>query len=923
MKAWKRALLCVLAGLLLVVPGSGAVFAEETEEMSAEEASPSGGGGAKLTAEEEKEPLTASAKEITDYFRNIGEADGYTVWLRPEDYEDAIEEKTARQYADADKAKDAAKTLKEHLKYAALSLIDTKTNQPVAELEEIGKTDKEVICFSRAGRFLVFLNKEKNQVLRIRYRVSTLDNEYLFLTEDRQTLELYSTDYKSIRAVLQPKGEEFYSADCQYRAFLNAERDAAYACVKLAAENEALRLWYDEDTAILALENKENGYIWWSSPLNANRDTKATKLLADELQSSVVISAADRNGGIQSTLRSRTSAELSVAKVQNGVKVTYRFGSSGITVPVTYSLEEEYLCVTTDTADIVEAKSDEGKIAAQLTLLGGFGAGRPEETGYFVIPDGCGALVRFNNGKTKTKSYSAKVYGRDITTVTSTKPAVTEEIYLPVYGIVKEENALAVMIEDGDGNASLNCSISGQSLSSYNLCSFSFQLRGSDTYVMAGNNGASLTVFEDGAIKNGIIRLRYYPIAAKDADYADIAEVYRKYLLNDGGVQKKTEDQTTSLYLDLYGGCMKAHSVLGLPVSMKTSVTGYAQAKEIVGELIGYGVDSMAVVYHNWTDEGISRKVDDGTAPSGTLGGSKDFDALTAYLEEQGFAFYPAVNNKVFRSGNGYHSFTDTAIRISNAYSRQMQYTLSYGVQDATQKPLSLLSPCTFTELYSRLAQRYADQGLTGVSPGEMTTALWGDYGKQSMGRDDTLDALQESCRSLKDAELSLLADGCAAYALPYADRITDAPLQSSGFDVFDEDVPFYQLVLHGVIPCSGTAINSSSDSTNALLTSIAMGCDPSYDMIYAMASDLKDTVLDRYFYAHYAYWTKAAAGGYVLARDVLSCVSGEVMKNYVRDGDISVTTYANGTEIIVDYKKQEITVDGTTFRLEDYEKGV
>lgn len=917
MKAIKRVLACAAAGLLLV-QGSGTALAEEIEESIAEEAAPSGGGGARLTAEETEETLTASAREISAYFRNIGEADGYAVWLRPEDYKDRIEAQTARQFSDPDKARDEARAVKEHLQSAELALIDTKTNQPAAELEKIAETDAEAIFFSRAGRFLVFLNKEKSKVLRIRYRVSTLDSEYLFLTKDQETLELYSTDYKSIRAVLKPEGEEFRSADGQYRAFLNAQRNEAYAVVKLAAENENLRLWYDADTAIFALENRKNGYLWWSSPLNANRDTKATRLLADELRSSVVMTCADRNGGTQSTLRSLTAAELSLTEVQGGIRVTYRFGSSGITVPVTYTLEDNYLSVSTDTADILEAKADEGKIAAQLTMLGSFGAGAPEEEGYFVLPDGCGALVRFHNGKTKAKSYSAKVYGRDLTAVTSTKPAVTEEIYLPVYGIVKEDNALAVVITDGDGNATLNCSVSGQSLSSYDLCSFTFQLRGSDTYVMAGNNGAALTVFEDGEIKNGTICLRYYPIAGQDAGYADIAEVYRNYLLEEGGVEQK-EAQSPALSLDLYGGCMQPRSVLGIPVSMKTAVTDYAQAKTIVSELAEQGVDNMAVIYHNWTNDSMSGKVDDAASPSGTLGGSGEFGALTDYLEAQGFAFYPAVNNVTFRSGNGYHTFTDTAIRMSGAYSKQIQYTLSYGVQDSTKKPLSLLSPAAFTELYSRLAQRYADKGLTGISPGAMTCALWGDYGKQSMGRDDTLDAVQESLQAMKGAELSVLAEGCAAYALPYAERISDAPLRSSGFDVFDEDVPFYQLVLHGVLPCSGTAVNSSPDSAEALLTTIAMGCEPSYDMIYAQASDLKDTVLDGLYYAHYGYWTRAAAGGYALARDVLSGVSGAFMTGYVRDGDISVTTYANGTEIVVDYEKQEITVDGMTFALADY----
>lgn len=45
-----------------------------------------------------------------------------------------------------------------------------------------------------------------------------------------------------------------------------------------------------------------------------------------------------------------------------------------------------------------------------------------------------------------------------------------------------------------------------------------------------------------------------------------------------------------------------------------------------------------------------------------------------------------------------------------------------------------------------------------------------------------------------------ILADSANAYALPYVSHITNVPLSSSHFDVFDEDIPFYQLVMHGVI---------------------------------------------------------------------------------------------------------------------------
>ncbi len=851
------------------------------------------------------------------------------MYLRPKEYKDAIEEKIKSGVSDEDEAKELIKATEKHLKKVELALIDTEKNKMAAELEQIGKSKTELIYFSEAGNFIVFLDKDTNKVNRIRYRVSTLDSEYLFLTKDQETLEYYSTDYEEIRAELKrvkenaANGEWLYrSDDGQYTALLGESGEQVKYCVKYACENDKLRMYYDEDTAMIGLENKENGYIWWSSPIGCNRDTRATKLLVTEMESSAVLTYGDSKTRGITNLRSRNAAELKIKEESNGITVTYDFDKCGVTLPVQYTLEDDYMAATVQTADIKETKTEQGVVSTQLTLLGSFGAAGSGDEGYFVIPDGCGSLIRFNNGKETSKSYSAKVYGRDITMVPTTKPPVTEEIYMPVYGIVREDgNAMTVIVDKGDSNVSINASVSGQSLSSYNICSFNFTLRGSDTFYMSGDYG-NLTVFENGAIKEPELSVRYYPTAKDDVSYMDIADTYRNYLLQDAGVTAKAQADSTQLYLDLYGGTMKSRSVLGIPVTMKTSMTSFSQAKEIVEGLTDSGVDDMVVVYNNWTNEGISGKVDNKAKPAGVLGGNSGFKKLTSYLDEQGYAFYPSVNNKVFKNGNGYYSFFDTTIRISNSYSRQMSYNLSYGVQDTSKKTLSLLSPAAFTKLYGKLAGSYAKKGLTGVSLGEMTSTVWGDYGKQNMGRGDTVNALQESYQSIGDKGLSMLSDSCAAYAFAYTDKISDAPLQSSGFDVFDEDIPFYQIVLHGVIPYAGTAINASADSDRAFLTCIATGSNPAYDMIYAEASDLKDTDLDSYFYSHYAFWSDTAAAEYKLAKEVLSGVSDQIITDYVRDGDKSVTTYANGTAIEVDYANKTITTGGKTYALADLGKG-
>ncbi len=902
----KRVLACLLTGLMLV-PVIGLTASSEDEDSSTTEASDSTDSTEEtVDLEEEEEEFDVTLEEVTKYMTLIGEEDGYAVYVRSEDYKNEIE--------DEDVVKD--------LKDAEIVLVDSAKNQIVAACEKVGKTDDSIVYFSDAGRYLVYLSSDNSRIEKIRYRVSTLDSEYLFLTYDKQTLELYDEDYESVRVTLMLKDTDedyanYYSEDGEYWGILSADQTQALACVKQVAENDTLVMYMDEDNAILALEYKESSYIWWSSPLGANRDTRATTTLAAELLSSVVLTYGNTSTRGTTNLRSANAATLNVKEITDGVEVTYKFSKADISVPVTYTLKDDYLEVSVD-CSAIEEDVDSGLVATQITIMGSFGAGGPDEEGYFVIPDGCGAIINFNNGKDNTKSYSQKVYGKDITTVSTTKSAVTEEVYLPCYGIVKDGNAMTVIIEDGDGNATLNASVSGQSLSSYNICNYTFQLRGSDSYYMSGDSG-SLTVFEDD-IKTEKITLRYYPTAGDDVSYVDVAQTYQNYLLEDAGVTIKAEANTSELYVDLYGGVLKSQSILGIPITLKTSMTSYSEAKEIVSSLVDLGVDDMVVIYHNWTNAGISGKVDYKAKASSVLGGTSDFNSLTSYLDSQDIAFYPSVNNVTFKSGNGYYTFTDTTIRISGSYSRQMTYSLAYGVQDTSVKTKSLLTPSVFTEIYSKLASSYSSKGLTGVSLGDMTSTLYGDYGKQSMGRDDTLAALQESYQTMVDSGLSILGDSCAAYAFAYVDRISEVPLESSGFDVFDADIPFYQIVMHGIIPYSSTAINASADHTDTVLSAIAMGCDLAYDLIYADASDLKDTDFDVYFYAHYEYSLENAASEYALTKEILASVSDQTIVGYTKEDNVSITTYSDGTEIIVDFDADTITVGSKVYSLADEE---
>lgn len=736
-------------------------------------------------------------------------------------------------------------------------------------------------------------------------------------------------------------------ASSDAEAWTNRTAEDVLKRMRCAAENENLALYvWNTDTLekdeeaedIFALVNRKNGYIWWSSPINAAGDKIATRVLSKELQSALVLTYAEPENRSSTKHRSGDSTKCTVTSrdMENGVEVTYFFRKAGIRIPVSYTLCEDYLEVSIDSRSITEkfGKEDPDSkkyiLTQSLSMLNAFGAADSEETGYFVIPDGCGALIHFNNRKYSAKTYSQLIYGADTTAVPQTKGPTVEGVSLPMYGICKGENAMLAIAAGGDGNCMLNADVSGtgQSNTEYNRCYFQFVLRAPDSYYLGGDSINALDIYEKN-IEPADIAVRYYPLCSEDAvnadhskdlDTVDIAAKYREYLLSECGVVPTTKPDSTTLCVDIYGGCMKQKNILGFPVSMKTCMTSYTDTQNILEQLKANGVSDLTLTLHQWTDAGISGKVDYKAKPSAVLGGAKDFDQLKTYLETQKIDFYPSVSNTAFYSGNGYYALRDTAVRVSGAFARIVDYERAYGVPYSDKKPMSLLSPSAFDALYKKLSENARKNGLSAVAVGALSSSLYGDYDKKStVTREQAKSQVANSLNCLHSNVGQILSEDPNAYILPYTDIITDMPLSSSGFNLFDEDVPLYQMVMHGVIPYSAKAVNASADPTELLLRSAATGSNLSFDFLHADISKLKDTDFDVYYYANDANWIRSAAEYYLFLKDILTAVSDSYIISYREDENTILTRYANGIEILTDLDAAAVTLQGKTYALSDY----
>ena len=128
-------------------------------------------------------------------------------------------------------------------------------------------------------------------------------------------------------------------------------------------------------------------------------------------------------------------------------------------------------------------------------------------------------------------------------------------------------------------------------------------------------------------------------------------------------------------------------------------------------------------------------------------------------------------------------------------------------------------------------------------------------------------------------------------------------PATTSQNNLFDEDIPFVQMVLHGHIAYSGGAMNKESDPDKALLQRIETGSDLRYTLTANPFDELYQNTFDELYNSNYAQNKERITEQYAVLRQALNGLADQAMVAHESLGEqVKVTTYADGTRIYVNY---------------------
>jgi hypothetical protein len=587
------------------------------------------------------------------------------------------------------------------------------------------------------------------------------------------------------------------------------------------------------------------------------------------------------------------------------------------TVPVQYSLDGDQLVVTINTK---EMKYTPSFPLATIQVLKNFGAADDKKEGYIFVPDGSGALIRLNNKKLNAEPYNLPVYGEDGTFDVKERILSNTPTRLPVFGLKQNDHALLGIIENGDAMASISADISGR-YDSYNSVSPKFRFVAMDLYTLSsGTKSSSVPMYQEKPYQ-GDFRIRYAFLSGRSANYVGMAENYRAFLIAKYKLSKLSHTTNSPFILELEGAFRKRQAFLGIPYSSTESLTTFKEAIKLLSMLKEQGVGNVLLRYTGWFNGGIRHGTPKDISLESALGGKSKFKDLIDYTKQNDIGLYPdAAFLEKYKGSGGSAYFLDE--RKAAIY----EYDPVTYLKDTSLFSHYVLSPVKLPAVVDGFLSDYAKLGLSGVSLRDMGDEVNSDFNPGNpVSRQEALETIVRESGKMKQQIGSLMVNGGNAYMIPFTSVVVNAPTASNGMNITDEDVPFYQITLHGYMDLSGSPFNMDQNQNPrvSMLKALETGSNVFYQWYYNQASAVKDTAYNSLYALHYKDWFDEAVSIYKEANEVLAEVRDQAIVGHRKLADqVMETTFENGRSIIINYNKTAVQVNGLTIDAESYQLG-
>lgn len=673
----------------------------------------------------------------------------------------------------------------------------------------------------------------------------------------------------------------------------------AYSDMTLVDENERIAFYFHQTGMDVYVVDKATGTVW--SNVLRNEYVEYTDFSISAASQLITVNAAETTGAIReyvlydSSCRDiKADSEIADGKLLLMVTVP----AMDLSFRVELGIEDDAFYYRVVDSSITE--KGEGRITG-ISLLHNFGASRQDENGYILYPDGSGSVVTFKpNDESNAKMYQYSIYGDSDLTYLQMQKNQTNNVYgalLPVFGIAQSRSGFLAVIDEGDDDAKINIGVPGYQLPSVYRCFFSFRYRNFSGTTF--NNVDVTTLVEKRSKADRTVY--YHMLSGSNNNYSGMAAACREHLVDKGVLKKQEAQESIPLNIRALCGVQKK----SLFSSTVETMTGFSQVQTIADELRAGGVSRLDLVLSGWCDGGWDT-LPTKTGAESALGGTAALKKLVSALSSDGVSV--SLEADAINADQNTGSFNKRKNAVRNSYGESFT--------DKTGKKYILDACDVMPGLFQRFSQYKAGVNLLSVG-----NLVYPDFSSKAVStRQDVISAYCDAMQQAAQSGQRISVNTGNGYALGYVDSVYGLPQRDSGNTLSDYSVPFYQMVIHGYIPYTGSYANTHYDYTSCVLEWAEYGCMPSYLLTWENTSKLNDTEYNTLFSSEFSEWKDRILQTYeTFNADFAELFGVSIVSHERRTDDLVAVRYENGKTVYVNYGSEPTAVDGITVPAQDY----
>lgn len=704
----------------------------------------------------------------------------------------------------------------------------------------------------------------------------------------------------------------------------NVDFEAVGSYVSVA-KNDEVELFYNEARGTIQLKNLKNGYVWKGVVDQDVYDLESLNARwSSYMKSSISITYNNlekRDTAYSPMYSARDATILETEYLDNGVSVTYGFGSIGIYVTVEYVVDDQGFAVR---IPMDKVREDTVYLLNTVEILPFLGAAGDDVDGYMVYPDGSGAITTYANVNERPSSVKAamyRVYSDKNMNYISLVFNDNRERYsaaLPIIGIKNGDNAFLGAVTAGAESSGMGVYPSGSSNIHLNHAGFEVYARNVFNVNVSTITGSGGIVTNTATVqrvdKNLILEdreIRYFFLCDDDANYSGMARAYREYLLETGQIKDVIGDgDQMPLALELLMGITKD----GLLFDEYVVMTSFDDVVDIQVDLQSRGVAATETVLTDWIKGGWDT-IPDYWPPARQLGGTGGVKSLNKYAEANPSAKIYLENQFTVGSteGGGFSEVDDVAYD-------GLDVTMSIENYDGVE--YYLLNPQISYNRNEKFLDKIKKYDSLNVGYYYLGQVLYADYNtKYPFTKTGAANKYKELLGSAKEDGRGVAVSGMNQYVYESADYLYHTREDSYGLSVTDSSIPFVQMVLSGLIPYSTeNAGNLTYDLQTQKLKWIEYGALPYFKLTKEASINFRESDYDSVFSSTYSQWVDRVVEVYNDMHENLQCVYGKQMTSHdILERNLIRVGYENGVVIYINYNNTDRTAEGVNVPANGY----